>query len=76
MEHKYEIEVGFHDDTANQATNDRYYEFLRIYDGVGIGHKQTETSTVIINSERELTKSELEKFLGGNIPILFLKKVE
>ena len=76
MVYRYELEVKFYDDTASQGQQHDFYEFLRIYDTIGIGHKKTETSTVNISSNIKLTQEGLAKLLGENIPILSFKKVE
>ena len=61
MTYLYEAEVKYHDDdpAKSQTAHDNYYRVLEMFNGAGIGHKKTLTSTINISSETELTKKEL-----------------
>ena len=76
MVYQYELEVRFHNDTANQAQQYDFYEFVRVYKPATVGHKAKETSTLYISSESELTRDGLARLLGENIPIISFKRVE
>ena len=76
MAYEYEVEVKFQEDTATPHQHARYKEVLMMYDGVGVGHKKTETSTMHISSRKELTQEGLARFLSDEIPILSFKRME
>jgi hypothetical protein len=76
MPNRYEIEVKFHEGNANQAQQQNFYEFRRIYEPTVIGHKERETSTICISSESELTREGLAKILGDDIPVLSFNQLE
>lgn len=69
----YEVHVDFDDERADIDTSKKYFDALRKYDAIGMGHEKTRTSSMFIESDK-LDVKELKKGLG-NILVISVKRI-